>query len=149
MIWMDFGILCIGQEQISVPSNMTNVDIEWEQRCSDSEPLYYEEHFHTADKLLGYRYKIWLPDPICYEESFFDIAPKGIPYVEVVPKWSACVKSLLAFYISQSPVNRVVILLRVQDVSDDTVHSDCSLDEFVRMLTEGNVKWNELYFVHS
>ena len=150
MIWIDFGIICIGQEQISVPSGMKDVVIEGHQRVADSGPFYNEEyHFHTADKLLGCWYNIWLPEPICYDESFFDIASKGVPYAEAVPKWLACVKALISFYISQSPINKIAILLRVQDDSNDTVHSDCSLDEFVRMLTEGNIKWNELYFVHS
>lgn len=149
MIWIDFGIICIEQEQISVPSGMNDVVIEGHRRTADSGPFYNEEyHFHTADKLSGCWYNIWLPEPICYDESFFDIASKGVPYVEAVPKWLACIKTLLSFYISQSPVNKIAILLRVQDASDDTVHSDYSLDEFVRMLTEGNVKWNELYFVN-
>lgn len=149
MIWIDFGIICIGQKQISVPSGMKDIVVEGCQRTADSEPLYNEfYHFHTADKLLGCWYNIWLPEPICYEESFFDIAPEGIPYVEAAPKWSECVENILSFYISQSPTNEIAVLLRVQDTSDDIVHSDCSFDEFIRALTEGKIKWNELYFVH-
>ena len=149
MIWIDFGIICIGQEQISLHSNMNDIVVEGYRRTADSEPFYDESyHFHTADKLMGYWYNIWLPEPICYEESFFDIAAKCGPYVEVVQKWAEHVKKLLSFYKDQSPINKIAVLLRVEDFSNDTVHSDCSLDEFIHELTVGNIKWNELYFIH-
>lgn len=149
LIWIDFGIICIGQEQISTPTTIKDIVVEGYQRTADSKPFYIQSyHFHTADKLLGYWYNIWLPESLCYEESFFDIASKGVPYVEVVPKWSKYVEDILSFYISQSPINKIAVLLRVEDTSNDIVHSDCSLAEFVQALIEGNIKWNELYFVH-
>ena len=104
--------------------------------------------FHTADNLLGYWYNIWLPESIRYEESFFDIASKGVPYVEVVPKWSDYVAKILSFYINESPYNKIAVLLRIQDRSNDIVHPACSLSEFVQALSDGNIKWNELYFVN-
>ena len=149
MIWIDFGIICIGQKQTSAPSNMNDIVIEGYERTADSEPFYNDYyHFYTADKLMGCWYNIWLPESICYEESFFDIATKGVPYIEVVPKWTEYVKDILSFYIGQSPINKIAVLLRVQDSSNNTVHSDCSLDEFIQRLTVGNIKWNDLYFVH-
>jgi len=149
VIWIDFGIICIGQEQIAVPADMNDIVFEGYQRTADSEPFYSDDYsFHTADNLLGCWYNIWLPESICYEESFFDIASKGVPYVEVVSKWAEYVKKLLSFYIDQSPFNRIAVLLRVQDSSNDTVHSDCSLDDFIQGLSAGNIKWNELYFIH-
>lgn len=149
MIWIDFGIICIGQEQISSPSNMNDIIVEGYQRTEDSDPFYNEYyHFHTADKLLGCWYNIWLPESICYEESFFDIASKGIPYIEMVPKWSAYIKTILSFYINESPCNKIAVLLRIEDKSNNVVHPDCSLSEFIQALSEGNIKWNELYFVH-
>ena len=148
MIWIDFGIICIGQEQVSAPTDMNGIIFEGYRRTTDSEPFYSKDyHFHTADNLLGCWYNIWLPESICYEESFFDIASKGIPYVEMVPKWSDYVSRILSFYINESPYNKIAVLLRVQDKSNDTVHSDCSLSNFLQSLNKGNVKWNELYFV--
>lgn len=149
VIWMDFGIICIGQAQPSAPAGRNGIVFEGHQRTADSEPFYSKDyHFQTADKLLGCWYHIWLPEPVCYEESFFDIAVKGIPYVEVVPKWSDSVAKILSFYIKESPYSKIAVLLRVQDSSNDTVHPECSLDEYIQALTEGNIKWNELYFVH-
>ncbi|MBE6775707.1 MAG: hypothetical protein E7543_05895 [Ruminococcaceae bacterium] len=149
MIWIDFGIICIGQDRISAPSNVNDIVVEGYARTEDSEPFYNENyHFHTADKLLGCWYNVCLPDPIRCEDSFFDIAAKGVPYVQVVPKWSEYVKNILSFYIEQSPINKIAVLLRVQDLSNDTVNYECSLDEFIQGLSVGNIKWNELYFVH-
>ena len=148
MIWIDFGIICIGQEQISVPADMNGIVFEGYQRTADLEPFYNNDyHINTADKLLGCWYNIWLPEFIRYEESFFDIASKGIPYVEVVPKWSDYVSRILSFYINESPYNKIAVLLRVQDQSNDTVHPECRLSEFVQAINEGKIKWNELYFV--
>lgn len=150
MIWIDFGIICIGQAQPSAPTDMTGIVFEGHQRTSDSEPFYSKGyHFPTADKLLGCWYHVWLPEPVCYEESFFDIASKGVPYVEIVTKWSGHIASILSFYINQSPINKIAVLLRVQDSSNDTVYPEYSLDEYIQALTEGNIKWNALYFVHS
>ena len=150
MIWIDFGIICIGQEQISAPPDMNDIVFKGYERTVNSEPFYNKDyyHFHTADKLLGCWYNIWLPKPICYEESFFDIASRGIPYVEVVPKWSDYVAKILSFYINESPYNKIAVLLRIQDRSNDIVHPACSLSEFVQALSDGNIKWNELYFVN-
>jgi len=149
VILVDFGIICIGQEQASIPPKMNDLVFESYKRTADSAPFYNEDyHFHTADQLSGYWYNIWLPESIRYDESFFDIAPKGVPYVEVIPKWTEYVRNLLSFYIDQSPIKKIAVLLRVQDFSDDTVHSACSLNEFIQGLTAGSIRWNELYFVH-
>ena len=149
MIWIDFGIICIGQEQISVPADMNDIVFEGYQRTAVSEPFYNDSyHFHTADKLIGCWYNIWLPESICYEESFFDIASKGVPYVEAVPKWSDYVAKILSFYINESPYNKIAVLLRIQESSNDIVHPVCRLSEFIQELNKGNIKWNELYFVN-
>ena len=61
MIWIDFSIICIGQEQPSVPLSMKDFVFENYERTSYSEPFYNEDyHFYTADKLTGYWYNIWL-----------------------------------------------------------------------------------------
>ena len=117
-------------------------------RTADSEPLYNESyHFHTADSLQGYWYNIWLPEAICYEESFFDISPRGIPCVNVAPKWADHVRNILSFYLNESPVHEIAVLLRVQDRSNDIVHPCRSLGDFLLALEEGSVNWNELYFI--
>ena len=150
MIWIDFGFICIEQEKASMPIDKKDILIESYQRTSDSEPFYNESYnFHTADSLSGYWYNIWLPEPICYKESFFDISPKNAPWIEVVPKWTNHVKNILEFYINKSPVHKIAVLLRVQEDSDDVIHKDCKLDDFMQKLTEGNIKWNELYYVYS
>ena len=149
MIWIDFGVICIGQEKVSMPSDMNDVVIEGYRRIENSKPFYDKSYnFNAADKLLGCWYKIWLSESLCYEESFFDIASKGIPCVKVVPKWSNHVKNILSFYLKQSPINKIAVLLRIEDASDDVVHSSCSFNEFVQRLNEGNIKWNELYHVY-
>lgn len=149
MIWIDFGIICIGQENNSVPHEIKDIVVEAYTRTVDSEPFYIETYsFDTADMLSGIWYNIWLPEPICYEESFFDISTKQTPYVNVVPKWTGLVQRILSFYINESPVRKIAVLLRVQDTSNDVVHPPCKLDDFIQALKEGNVKWNELYYVH-
>ncbi len=149
MLWIDFGVICIGQDRISTPPDMNDIIVEGYQRTEDSEPIYNEYYnFHTLDNLLGCWYNIWLPEPICYEESIFDITSKGMPYVKVVPKWSDYVKTILSFYINESPCNKIAVLLRIEDKSNNVVHFDCSLFEFIQAISEGNIKWNELYFIH-
>ena len=149
MIMIDFGIICIGQEELSKPSDINGITVEGYQRTVDSGPFYIETYdFHTADKLLGYWYNIWLPESIIYKESFFDISYKDMPWIEVVPKWSKYVENILAFYINESPVNKIAVLLRIEDDSYDIVHPECSFVDFIQMLKEGRVRWNELYYVH-
>lgn len=148
MIWIDFGIICIGQEKMSVPSVMEDIEIEAYRRHENSEAFYNESyHFYTADALAGYWYNIWLPDPICYEESFFDISPRGIPCVSVVPKRADHVRRILTFYLNESPTHEIAVLLRVQDRSDDVAHPRCKLEAFLQALEEGTVRWNELYLI--
>ena len=148
MIWIDFGIICIGQEKKSVPPNTDNLVIEAYQRTANAEQFYNENYnFHTADKQVGIWYNIWLSEPICYDESLFDISSEQIPNVCVVPKYEALVKQLLEFYLDESPEHNIAVLLRVEDKSNDTVHSLCTLDDFIQALKAGKVKWNELYFI--
>lgn len=148
MIFIDFGIICIGQSKSSFPQNIKNVRFEVCKRTTDSEPMYNEwYHFHTADKLLGNWYLVWLSRNFFYEQSFFDIADKGSPWIYLEPKWKDTVKRILAFYIQASPIHQIAVLLRIQDKSDDISHSVCSLKEYIDALITGNIKWNELYFV--
>lgn len=150
MIWIDFGIICIGQEQISQPPDWKDIVVEGYRRMADSAPFYNESyHFAAADALTGCWYQIWLPDPRCYEDSFFDIADRGVPYVQTVPGWTASVEKILRFYLAQSPVHRIAVLLRVQDRSDNVVHPLCSLDVFLQRLHDGEIRWNEVYHVHG
>lgn len=148
MIWIDFGIICIGQKKPSLPPDIGNLVIEARQREDNAEPFYNENYnFHTADKQVGFWYNIWLPEPICFNESLFDISPHHIPCVSVVPKYEEIVKQLLEFYLNESLEHKIAILLRVEDKSNDIMHPSCRLDDFIKALKEGTVKWNELYFV--
>ena len=149
MIWIDFGIICIGQENASSPPNAMDFCVEGYLRTVDSKPFYNEKfyHFSTADKIKGCWYTIWLREPTCYDESIFDISQKGVPCVEVLPKWTEYVQQFLSFYLQQSPVHKIAVLLRVEDASDDVVHSSCSLENFMQRLKEGEIRWNELYYV--
>ena len=148
MIWIDFGIICIGQEKKSVPPNTDNLVIEEYQRTANAEQFYNENYsFHTADKQVGVWYNIWLSELSCYDESLFDISSEQIPNVCVVPKYEALVKQLLEFYLDESPEHNIAVLLRVEDKSNDTVHSLCTLDDFIQALKAGTIKWNELYFI--
>ncbi len=149
MLWIDFGIICIGQEEPSVPSDIKDIVVESSRRTAGSEPLYDPsyDNFPTADGLTGCWHRVWLPNPVCYEESFFDISPKDIPWVSVAPKRADAVRRILSFYLNESPVHRIAVLLRVQDTSGDVVHPDCRLDDFIHLLTAGEARWNELYFV--
>ncbi len=150
MIWIDFGVICLGQTKPSIPPGIKSDDVEIYERTADSESFYNETYnFHTADTLTGYWYMFWLPEEIKYDESFFDISERNCPWINVVPKWKNIVRSILEFYLSESPVHRIAVLLRVQDDSDDTVHSICKLDEFMNSLVEGNIKFNELYFIEE
>lgn len=152
MIWVDFGIICIGQKNSSVPSDVADkliVDIH--DRQGDSSPLYDKTYYNfcTADKLNGYWYNFFLPDPACFEESLFDISHRDIPYITILPKWVDTVRRILEFYINESPDNRIAVLIRIQDNSDDVEHSVRSIDEFMGELIDGNIRWNELYYIQK
>ena len=56
-------------------------------------------------------------------------------------------KNILKCYLKESPIHKIGILLRVQDTLNDTSHPCCTLDDFMLRLKEGNIKWNELYYV--
>ena len=173
MIWIDFGIVCLEQDKMSTPPDVTDVVYEAYKRTEESEPFYNEAYnFHTTDKLTGYWYFVWLPEPLCHEVSFFEIVekkepwvnvvPKGFkhvkkslsyweesPWLNVVPKWTEHVQKILTFYLEESPVHEIAVLLRIQGESKDIVHTYCKLDEFMNLLKEGKVKWNETYFIRS
>ncbi|MBQ7783669.1 MAG: hypothetical protein IJ368_06835 [Oscillospiraceae bacterium] len=150
MILIDFGIICIGQTTPSIPPISDSMTIEVYKRTINSDAQYNEDYnFHTADTLIGYWYIPWLRDELVYEESLFDISEKGCPWVYVVPKFKDTVRSFLEFYLNESPEHKIAVLLRIQDKSNDTVHSVCKIDEFMNALTDGNIRWNELYFIEK
>ena len=150
MCWIDFGIICIEQAEVALPEGMMDFRFEYYKRTVNSEPLYDNwYHFNTADKLPGYWYFIWMPCESRFDESFFDMTEKGCPWVCVKPKWKDTVKKILAFYIQQSPVHQIAVLLRIQSESRNAFHSYCTLDAFMDALMAGNIKWNELYFIEN
>lgn len=148
MILIDFGIICIGQSEITYPKGIKNVRFEVEDRQDHSEPMYDEwYHFQTADSLSGKWYFVWLSRNIYLEQSFFDISDKGDTCIYVESKWKDTVRTILDFYIQESPTHQIAVLLRMQDRSDNISHPVCTLDEFMKYLAAGEVKWNELYFI--
>lgn len=150
MLWIDFGIICIGQTGCALPEHIKNIRFDVFERTAGSEPMYRDGyHFHTADQLVGMWYLAWLPEEIMYDESFFEIADAGCPCVYAVPKWVDTVKQVIEFYLQESPVHRIAVLLRVQDESNDISHPNCALDAYMKALTEGKIKWNELYFIQG
>ena len=150
MIIADFGVICIGQTECIYPNGIDDICFESYQRVAGSEPMYNDYYnFHTADALTGYWYFIWPKDEIFYEKPFFDIGKKGRPSVVVIQEWVKTVRKVLEFYIEQSPEKVIAVLIREQDKSNDVVHTTMAIDEFMKNLTLGNIKWNELYFVEK
>ena len=149
MLWIDLGIICICQTEAAFPDTGRGIRFEHHRRRYKALPMYDEYyHFRTADRLTGIWYLAWLPDPVCYEQSFFDIADKGCPYICTVPEWEDTVRMMLRFYLNASPDHRIAVLPRVQDRSDDVVHKEpYSLDGFMDGLKCGNIRFNELYFI--
>ena len=86
MILIDFGIICREQKRRSVPKNISKVRFESHIRKANSDAMYDDYyHFEDADKLTGVWYLAWLTDDIFLEQSFFDIADKGSPWICSVP----------------------------------------------------------------
>ena len=150
MILIDFGIICREQKRRTVPKHIPKVRFESHIRKENSDPMYYDYyHFEAADKLTGIWYFAWLSDDIFLEQSFFDIADKGSPWICAVPEWEDTVREILEFYLRSSPIHKIAVLPRIQDKSENVTHEECSLDEFMEMLRAGDVRWNELYMVSS
>lgn len=148
MILIDFGIICLEQSQKSFPEDIQNVRFESYTRTAYSKPMYNEwYHFQDADKLVGVWYFAWLTEDIAFEESFFEIDDKGCPWIYVESKWKRTVKDLLEFYIQESPIHQIAVILRVQDESNNASHSVCTVNEFMKSLELGNTRWNELYYI--
>lgn len=146
MILIDFGVICREQKRRLIPKNLPKVRFESHIRKETSDAMYDEYyHFEAADKLTGVWYLAWLTDDIFLEQSFFDIADKGSPWIYVVPEWERTVKEILAFYLKASPIHKIAVLPRIQDRSENVTHEECTLDEFMDKLRSGDIRWNELY----
>ena len=146
MILIDFGIICREQKRHTVPKDIPKVRFGSYIRKENSGAMYYGYYsFEAADKLTGVWYFAWLTDDIFLEQSFFDIADKGSPWIYAVPEWEETVREILAFYLKASPIHKIAVLLRIQDRSENVTHEECSLDEFMDKLRTGDVRWNELY----
>ena len=52
-------------------------------------------------------------------------------------------------YLKQSPEHKIAVMIRIQDKSNDISHPVCTFDEFVKMMKNGEIRWNELYFVQQ
>ncbi len=143
MIWIDFGVICIGQTEKAFPHELEDLQFDACNRSDNSESIYGEHYdFRSADALSGYWYNIWLPETLCYNDSFFDISHRNVPWVKVVPKWENTVKRILEFYIKESPEHRIAVLLRIEDKSENCVHLPCCIDYFMNALRCGCVRWN-------
>lgn len=150
MIIADFGVICIEQTKCTYPKGIENIRFETYHRVPGSKPMYMEYYnFHTADMLTGYWYFVWPKDELLYKKPFFDLGEKGCPWVVVIQEWTEIVRKVLEFYIEQSPQNRIAVLIREQDQSDDIVHSAMKIDAYMENLIAGNIRWNELYFVEK
>ena len=146
MILIDFGIICREQTKRSFPRSIPKVRFQSHIRRENSDAMYDDfYHFEDADKLTGIWYFAWLTDDIFLEQSFFDIADKGSPWIYAVPEWEETVRAILAFYLKASPIHKIAVLPRIQDRSENVTHAECTLDEFMDKLKAGDIRWNELY----
>ncbi|MCH5160686.1 MAG: hypothetical protein J1G04_01500 [Clostridiales bacterium] len=150
MVIADFGIICLGQTECNYPNGTVDICFEVHRRLADSKAMYDNTYnFHTADTLIGNWYFVWPKEEIMYEKPFFDIGPKGRPWVCVAREWRETIRKVLEFYICQSPEQKVAVLIREQDNSDNIVHPILKIDEFMSKLLSGNIRWNELYFIEK
>lgn len=150
MIIADFGIICIGQTKCTYPEGIEDIQFETYKRKANSKAMYNKWYnFHTADTLIGYWYFVWPKDEDLYEKPFFDLGPKGCPWVIVVQEWAETIRKVLEFYLKQSPENKVAVLIREQDKSNDIIHSAIKFNDFIEKLIAGDIRWNELYFIEN
>lgn len=144
----DLNIICINQQHASLFPNCGNLDIEKYDRNTSGDPVYWSDDFNTAHRLRGWWYTIYPKGNLFLERPFFDLCNDlECDLVRLYPEWQTVMSNILVYYIEKSPLRKVGVLIRAQDVTEDTVAGEFRLDEFLQMLIHGEVKYNTLYFL--
>jgi len=148
MIIADLNIICVEQAKRTFPKNIDEIVVESHDRRQSCDPVYPDDNFGEANRINGWWYTFWPTDQYFLSCPFFELPCSSDPYaIKLSSAWEKEVIKLFSYYIGISPVQMIGVLVRAQGISNNVVHDCVSLNVFREKMMNGQIKYNELYYV--
>lgn len=149
MVLADLNIICVGQSQQKFPTKYNKFSIRaFNRNRKKLQPVYLYDSFPVAHSLCGWWYQIhpkgWRE---FLENPFFEFNSYNSAFVGLRSQWIDDIQELLSFYIEQSPIREIAVVIRLESTVSEYVHMSCSIRSYINDLIKGNVAYNHLYFI--
>lgn len=149
MVVSDLVIVSIDQHFPKRPK-FDQVAIQTHNRnCFFALRQYYKNYF-VSQALRGIWYSIYPQKEKMYMDAFCDLSISGQSkqlHVHLRESWIETVCSLIKYYTESSPHHLIGIMFRIDYPDKEVIHTVCSLDEYISALLNGDIRFDELYFV--
>lgn len=147
MVVSDLNIVCIGQNAAQkVACDGIGIDI---LENHDG----YGDHWKALKKCRGIWYQFFPLEEITthqYNDEFFDCKFEGDScFVIANSKHLADIESIIKANIVSSPVNEILLLIRLDEHGESENQVNIGYSEFIEKLYAGAIRFNTIYRVYQ
>ena len=147
--WIDFNILCIGAQKAKIfANNLYSVEVM--NNNPNKAHKCYIEHWDVINRIQGIWYELWTlndkDDFIINSTWKLDSDVYGYQlYIdrEVKP----ILQDILNFYIANSPIEKIIVLLRHQGYETGYIENNMPVNTFLDKLINKEIYGNVAYIL--
>ena len=146
MVISDF-IFIMPEQNVATPYNGEKTVVEVYDRTQFL-TVMYKYGFPLLQSIYGMWYVIYPAEPQMYTDTFFDLAFKSSKdYVVLREGWVDIVIDIIDHFLSFSTENGIYIMIRLDYPTQEVIHNKCTRNQFVELLQDGRICFDELYLV--
>lgn len=156
MVVSDVNILCIRQRELQIPL-LNELSVLCNSDDDNQATPVYSDSWNVVQSIKGIWYTVEPRESELmdyqYDHELFDLCcinAGGITQLQALPEPNTVerIMPLIRFYIKQSPVNAVCLLLRLQETPEpEVIKGVIEIDEFESILIQGMALFNCAYII--
>lgn len=148
MVVADFNIFCLNQKKKKIfTDTLINIDSVEGKNISK----FYGEKWTVLSAFNGYAYSIYPTNEnkeYEYTKGFFDLKIKnGLKYVLLENLDKKRISKIIEFYLQQSPIKKICILIRLDWQNDNKIIGTINKDVFLLNLEREHILFNTAYII--
>ena len=148
MVVADFNIFCLNQKKKKI---FMDAHISIDSFKSKNISKFYGEKWAILSAFNGYAYNIYPTNKnreYEYTKGFFDLSiENGSKYVLLGNLDKKRLSEMIEFYIQQSPIKKICILIRLDCENDNKIIGTVYKDDFLLNLEKKQILFNTVYII--
>ena len=150
MVVADFNILCLKQRTMKVYKS-PSIKVDTFKISNISE--IYGEKWSVLSAFNGYGYSVYpvnKKNDYDYSRGFFDLEINNeVKNIVLADLEMEKLAQIIDFYINQSPIKKICVLIRLDWSKDNTLLGTIGKDEFFSKLEKQELSFNTAYIIEE